>query len=265
MNNISFLKKTSIISILLLSGCNDNTAVETDTPPGNSKKIEATSNIGQTQNQESQQINFQATAKTSVALGVKYSENTSLLFDESGVSLTVPANYQGQTINDDTFQLTSLDQSSTMLIQPHDQNVNTSVQDMSTTIDLGNGLYLQPLTEVSSDGDTLSARYEVYGSNEPSTAILLKKFRNETLGVFILAITQSTNIENLVTSINELTASIEFVEPTKTTSINQTQTSPDSDNYWTQQFSGITLTNYYSASDYSEKTILRLCANGSYH
>ena len=169
---------------------------------------------------------------------------------------------------DENFMLISSDQKSTILIQVDNQDVTEWQQVLSNTIDIDEGLFLQPLAEVSSDGDTIFAHFEVYGASNPSTAVLMKKFRDQTQGLFFFSITPSDNIDNFVKTINGLLASVEFFEPIKavtSSNVSQATNQTNANNYWSQEFSGMRLVNYNNLSGFSEKETITLCSDGRYY
>lgn len=126
--------------------------------------------------------------------GNVYTSNTRVKLSDLGMSIIIPKNWQGER-DIDAFHMSSNDSYGKAIIQQDNRNAEQSMQFLENTIELGNGMYLQPLSKVLQSGTYLSAHYELYGTDIPSLGYIVKILGTDGPGLIFIFYVESNTQE----------------------------------------------------------------------
>ena len=196
------------------------------------------------------------------AIGNKiFESSTRVKVSTEGVAFTIPQGWRGG-VADEGFALENADIGYIIVIADNATETQ-SRQAMSDTQDLGEGLFMQPTSQVTKRGNTLLAEYEVFGTSQPSAGYVVKVFGDNAKGFAFIAIGLANQQAALKTAVDDMVNTLALFQATTAKSTSTTALT-DSSNYWAQQLTGVRLTYFNTQSGFSEKFVISLCSDGSF-
>jgi len=177
-----------------------------------------------------------------------FESNTRIKLSSIGLMLTIPQEWKGN-FSDQIFFMEAANIGK-IIIAPHDMNEEESRQAMSNTIDFGNGLFLQPNSQVNQQGNILSAEYEVLGAEQPSVGYVVKVTANNGNGYVVVAMAQQDQLAALKGAVDTVVSSMSYFQI------------PDKD--WAQELAGTKLMYYNTGDSYRKKIVIVLCSDGNF-
>jgi len=188
--------------------------------------------------------------------------NTRVKFSLMGLSLVIPAEWEGQLFAE-TFVMTRKDNTAKIVAMLDTASETQTLETMSNTIDMGDGIFFQPNSQIQKLGNFLMAEYQVLGANQPSVGYIAKVFGGNGNGYALVSLADADKLDVLKSAVKEMVQSMKFFSQVDTNSINHVAAN-NSDNYWATQLAGLRLTYFYTTSGYSEKFVIVLCSDGRF-
>jgi hypothetical protein len=198
-------------------------------------------------------------ANAEIAPGVEHRGPKVLSAAALGVSFTMPSGWVGVLpAGADTFLLTSAAHQGRILMRGAPLTNAEAQAMMSADIPLGDGLTLSPVGALRQAGGSLIGDYVLNGVEPQLSARIYTTVGKFGVGAAIIALGDADTLTKMLPTIAELSRSLRFSKPREAPRVS-VASGPATFN-----LVGRRLTRFYSASGYSEKTVLRLCRDGSF-
>jgi hypothetical protein len=141
--------------------------------------------------------------------GVEYPAGTKIDTPGTGVEFTIPAGWSGILPKGGTFfVLGSPEQQAYIFVMVENKTIEEAQGMLAQPLPLGNGLMLQPTSDIQRQGKTLFASYEVTGTDEPMTGYIQTWIGDGGLGVSYIAISApdtATAVQDVLHKLSEET------------------------------------------------------------
>ncbi len=243
---------TLSFSLVFMTGCID--------PKSFTKQD---SQIKQTNNNPKNEAGTGTEAGTEAVANKTFESNTRIKISSIGLTLTVPQGWRG-SMSDEVF-LMETDNIGSIVITSDNSNEEESRQIMSNTIDIGDGIFLQPNTQVNKEDNILWAEYEVFGAAQPTVGYIIKVMGSNDNGYLIVAIAPKNQLVALESAIETTVDSMSYFQPTTTTPpISANTQTNNSNHYWAKELAGLSLTTAYGSPSYRSRITIVLCSDGNF-
>jgi len=230
-------------SLVFLSGCNELEEI-TGSDSGDSRTTTAQSEANSVEATENK----------------IFEGNTRLKVSSKGMAFTIPQGWRGG-VSENSIALENTDVGYIVVVVDDDSEQQSRTI-MSNTMDMGDGIFLQPNSQVSKQGNILFAEYEVYGTGKPTVGYVIKWFGDNGKGFAIIGVGLTNKKADLKSAVNAMSDSLRMFQAKANN--NSPVASNDSNNYWAQQLGGLRLTYFNTQTGYSEKFVITLCSNGAF-
>ncbi len=188
--------------------------------------------------------------------------NTRVKFSLMGLSFVIPAQWKGQLFTE-AFVMTHKDNVAKIVVMPDKATKAQSLESMSNTIDMGDGIFFQPNSQITKLGNFLMAEYQILGTNQPSVGYIVKAFADNGGGYVLVSLAAADKLDILKSAASEIVQSMKFFTKEEANSTNNIKTN-NNGNYWATQLAGLRLTYFYTTSGYREKFVIVLCTGGRF-
>jgi hypothetical protein len=170
-----------------------------------------------------------------------------------GLSILPPQGWRPVPANPGATVLAGPDGESLIIVSVDEGLLEMAVAELADSIDLGDGVMLDPVASPTRSGQTHSNRFTVRGAVLPTVASVMIRDVGAGRTVSLIGLAPATGASGLQTALNQLM-----------TSLTVGRAPPQSASGWGAQLKGRYLVRFYSGNGYSEKHELWLCSNGSF-
>jgi hypothetical protein len=189
--------------------------------------------------------------------GTQYQGVTALQAPEYGISFTLPAGWAGMLPPDAEFfvmQHPSLQ--AYVLAGLEELTLSQAQQLMGQDIDLGDGIVLQPAGEMTTEGVTIKADYDVTGAPQPLQGQVTAIIGDHGYSLYFIVAAAPADFEAAKAEVERMSASVSLGPP-----VAAPVPAPGS---WQEQLAGRKLSHFYTTSGYTEEDYIWLCADGRF-
>lgn len=170
-----------------------------------------------------------------------------------GLTLFPPTGWTSQPAGGNRTVLLAPD-GQTVVIASLDEGVmQQAVSELAGTIDLGDGVVLDPVDTPTLKGQIHSNRFTVRGAQSPTLGFVMIRDAGGKTSLSLIGLAPSADASQLQTTMNQLITRAEIGAPR-----------PQATSEWQKQLKGRYLVRFYSGNGYSEKHEMWLCSDGSF-
>lgn len=170
-----------------------------------------------------------------------------------GLSLFPPPGWAAQGSDGNRTALVGPDGQSLVIASLDDGMLQQAVAELGGSIDLGDGIVLDPLGVPSVKGGIHTNRYSVRGAPSPTLGSIMIREVSPGRTLTLIALVPSAGSDAVQATLNQLMTTFEIGAAR-----------PQAASDWERQLRGRYLVKFYSGNGYSEKHELWLCSNGSF-
>lgn len=170
-----------------------------------------------------------------------------------GLSLFPPQGWASQGSEGNRTAILGPDGQSVIIASLDDGVLQQAVAELGGSIDLGDGVILDPVGAPSVNGGIHSNRYTVRGAPSPTLGSIMIREISGGRTLTLMALVPSSGSDAAQAVLNQLMTTFEV-----------SATAPQTTSEWERQLRGRYLVKFFSGNGYSEKHELWLCSNGSF-
>jgi len=170
-----------------------------------------------------------------------------------GLSILPPGGWSPVPANPGATVLAGPDGESLIIVSVDEGLLEMAVAELAGSVDLGDGVVLDPVDNPTKRGQVHSNRFTVRGAISPMVASVMIRDVGAGRTVSLIGLAPATGASGLQTALNQLMTSLTVGRPPA-----------QSASGWGAQLKGRYLVKFYSGNGYSEKHELWLCSNGSF-
>lgn len=194
--------------------------------------------------------------------GRTYTGESTLEFPSLGASFTLP--YGWAAVLPEGADLLVMQKESTgayIFATGDEMTIAEANGVMGATIDLGDGVLLNPKTPARRNGNSLQNVYDVSGGEAPLLGYVQTIIGDAGVGVSFVGIAPPENRESLIAIVDRVAASLTLALPAPASS----QRVADGAGDWTAELAGRKLTHFFTRTGYTEEDYMWLCADGRFY
>lgn len=193
--------------------------------------------------------------------GQTYAGGTSLTASDVGITTAVPTGWQAAVpAGAEALVMERIDQAAYIFVVAEEASESEALSEMSVPIDLGDGIVLHPKAPPSRESaGLLTGDYRVTGTPRPAEGTIYTRIGDRGVGVAYFAIDMGGD-GGARQAAKQLATTTRFAAPKPSVAASAGEGTAS----WQDYMRGRYIARFFTASDYSEKTELWLCGDGSF-
>lgn len=194
-----------------------------------------------------------------------YEGGTELTASDVGITTSVPTGWKAVLPSGgEALLMQHAASGATIIVVSEETTEAQALADMGQTVDLGEGVRLEPTSSPSREGGVVAGRYRVLGTPEPGEAAIYTRVGPSGIGIAFFAIDASGQ-SVARDAARSLAGAVRFSKP-RPPAPPRSEAAPGGEGNaaWQDYMRGRYIARFYSGSGYHEKTEIWLCSDGSF-